>query len=85
MALWLRVVEGVVAEAAWAANGCPAMIASASAVAELSENQSTSKLVTLDAGAVHDLIGQLPEGKEYATEMALELVCRALTEENEHV
>ena len=82
MSIWLTVRDGIVVQAAWASNGCPAMIAAASAVAELSENQTASNVVHLSEEHIHGVIGQLPEGKEYAVAMALELLRVALAEES---
>ena len=82
MALWLVFEADLVIKAAWALNGCPAMIAAASAVAELSENQIAARVVHLNEDHI---LGdhQLPNGKEYAVAMALELVRMALQAKND--
>ena len=79
--IWLRIVCGIVEDAAWSSNGCPAMIASASAVAELSVGKDTSYLSQLSPEDVTNLIGQLPEGKGHAPSEALEAL--RLARENE--
>ena len=81
--IWLQVENGRVSRAAWSSNGCVAMIACASAVAELSEGKDASYLVHLSPEEVLELIGPLPQGKEHVPELALTALRKALESEAE--
>lgn len=76
--VWLRIEGGVVYQAAWASNGCTAMIAAASAIAELCEGRSASNLSGISVEDIIELIGTLPEGKEYAAYEAIEALREAM-------
>lgn len=76
--LWLQVAESTVIAAAYQTYGCPAAIASASALAELVTGLPLSEVSELTPVAVIEALEGLPEGKEHCPRLAIDALQNAL-------
>jgi nitrogen fixation protein NifU and related proteins len=74
--LWLRVgedgAEAVVKAAAYRTFGCPAAIASASALCELAEGKGVADALSITEADLTEALGGLPEGKDHCPRLAVE-------------
>ena len=78
MRLWLRVVDDVVAEVRYKTYGCPASIASGSALTEMVEGQSVEACGAISAGGLLAALGGLPLGKRHCAQLAISALRDAL-------
>jgi nitrogen fixation NifU-like protein len=79
--VWLEVSEGVVRVARFKTYGCPAAIACAEAACRWIEGRMATEARSLDAAALANLVGGVPEGKEHCPRLAAAaLVCAVQAE-----
>lgn len=76
--LELKISDGVVCQAAFRGQGCPAALAGAAAVTEMVEGRSPSAAAAIGPDELLDYLGGLPKHKRHGAEMAVEALRRAL-------
>ena len=76
--LELKIVEGVVESCRFQADGCAASVAAAAAVTELVKGQDPDFCRMLNAEAILDFLGGLPQGKVHGARIAAEALHAAL-------
>jgi nitrogen fixation NifU-like protein len=78
MVLWLRIAGERVEAAAYRTFGCPAAVACASMVCELTENQAVEAAARLAEPDLVAALEGLPEGKEHCPRLAIAALRAAL-------
>jgi nitrogen fixation protein NifU and related proteins len=68
--IWLRVCDGIVAEARWKSMGCVAAMACAEAVCRWSEGRLLTEVAQVDAAKVMESVGGVPEEKGHCPVLA---------------
>lgn len=81
--LWLRLNGSVIEQTAYRTFGCPAAIASASMLAELTENKTISQALSLCEEDIVTALEGLPEGKGHCPPLAIAALRHALTAKTE--
>jgi nitrogen fixation NifU-like protein len=76
--VWLRVVDGRVAEMRWRADGCAPAIAAASVTSELIVGMPLSEALSLGRERISGALGGLPPRKAHASALAASAVQRAV-------
>ena len=76
----LKVEEGVIRQASYETYGCPAAIASGSALCELVTRRPVEKALLLEPRDIDVVLGGLPEGKGDRPQWAVDALRRALGE-----
>ena len=71
MVLSFRVTDGNIEQAAYETHGCPAAVAAGSLVCEVLTGKTVQVASLLEPQDVIRLLGGLPEGKEYCTDLAI--------------
>jgi NifU-like protein involved in Fe-S cluster formation len=69
--IWIVLEAGMIARAAFQANGCPSMMACGVAVAALATGRGLEAALLLEPRDVETVLGGLPEGKGYCAQMAV--------------
>lgn len=69
--LYLRVREGVIADARFMTEGCLATIACGSALTSLIKGKSVQEAAQVTPEAVQETVGGLPAGEEHCAELAV--------------
>src|SRR5690349_1263001 len=82
VAIWLKVNDGLVQDAATASNGCPPAIAAGKCACEWSLGKSLQEVRDLGSNDLLTLLGGLPEGKEGYAEMAVDAIVQAVEGES---
>lgn len=77
MELWFQVETATIRRATYRTYGCPAAVASASLIAELSTGRSISTLLSITCADILKLLGDLPPNKIECAQMAVDAVHRA--------
>lgn len=78
--LELEITNGRVTSVGYLAEGCPAALAAAEALAELIEARSVDEVKSLSCEALLAHLGGLPTHKRHGAELATEALHSALTE-----
>lgn len=78
MEIWLKVVNGVVAEATFLTDGCAATIACGNMVAELAKGKSIPQSVKISQQDVLDGLGGLPADNRHCALLAANTLKEAL-------
>ena len=81
--LWLRLNGDLIEQAAYRTFGCPAAIASASMLAELTENRTVAEARSLCEEDIVAALDGLPEGKGHCPPLALAALRHALKAQGE--
>lgn len=76
----LRIRSGRIEAARFLAYGCPATLASGSALAELLEGKTVEEALKLSRKEIVDALGGLPSRKQHAAALAIETLRQALAE-----
>lgn len=74
----LTIKDGVVLNAAYQSNGCPAAIGSASFLVELAIGRDVAFLEFIEPIDLERMLGGLPEGKGYCSEMVVNAFRKAI-------
>ncbi len=70
-AIYLKLQDGRIADAAFQASGCGYLIACCSALLEMCLGQTPGHCRALDQGGLESHLGGLPEAKRYCAELAV--------------
>ena len=76
--LWVRLEGAEVRAATYECNGCPSSIAAASMAAAILKGRTVEQALRITDSDLLLLLGGLPEGKEYYTELAAAAIHDAL-------
>lgn len=76
--IWLRIRDGVIAEATWLAEGCAPAIAAASVTSELVRGMTLDEARSLDRERIAEALGGLPARKSHAALLAATVVREAV-------
>lgn len=63
MRMYIKVVDGRIADIRWKTYGCASAIASTSALSELAKGRSLDEALEIDAKMIDDYLGNLPKHK----------------------
>lgn len=79
--LYLLVDEGTISRVSYECNGCPSSMAASGVMAQLLTGRTLEKARQLEVGDFTAILGDLPEGKGYYAEMAVEAVRDAIRDQ----
>lgn len=82
--LWLKLNGSIVEKVGYECNGCPSSMAIGGAISALSEGRPLELLRKLSAAELLQILGGLPEGKEYYAELATDAIQNVLSLSESH-
>ena len=78
MEIWLKVCDGIIANASFVTDGCGSSIAAGSMVTELAKNKTTYEALRISQQDVLDALGGLPEESQHCALLAVNTLKRSL-------
>ena len=84
MKMYIKVKDNKITDARWKTYGCASAIASTSALSEMIKGKTIDEALKIDAKAIDDYLGNLPEHKFHCSILGHEALADAVEKYKKH-